>query len=756
MKVVGLTRLAKMRLSSVISFLLICHIGLSASLYPGAVLGVSTVHAYSAPSPATPRPELAPPNFLLNPVTGEAYLKATIDIGAAISSQEPFGPVTLLPRLAPQNVSAVASPSSASLPGPRSSSAFTGSSSSVNSSLGFEGLNQVQSCNCVPPDVQVAAGPNHVVEMVNLETEIFSKQGSSVKMVSLSTFFNTGVDIISDPKVLFDISAGRWFASILDIDAFSVVLAVSTTNDPTGTWNIYRLVAAGCPDQPIIGLSDDKLVASANVFTSCSRGGKFAGAEYWVVNKSEMVAGAATLDFASFGPNGSLFSVHPVQSLSSTATEYMVSTGAGKVSTVQLFSITGVPPSTVTVSTTALSISTISLPPGGVQPGTNVLVNTDDGRVEDAVWFQGKIWFALNDGCKPSGDTLTRSCVRLTQIDTSSSTVAQDFDFGASVQYYFYPALRVDGSGDLDLIYGYSSSTIFPSLAITGQGSSGPLGSLAQPKTLRLGSADETTGRYGDYFGAAVDPSDPSHVWVAGEYVSTTGGVWSTFIASIIVTSADFTISASPQLQVFSPGSSGKFNITLRSVNGFTGSAALGATVSPTVTNGPTAVLSPTLVSLTAGGSGNSTLTVSAANATPPGSYSVTVTGTAGSLSHSITVNVQIFDFSISNSGGITVDQGSSGSTTITVTLLGGPALSVNLSCTGGLPSGTSCSFNPASGLPTFTGSLTINTSTTTASGSYTITVSASGGGQTHTTQFTLTVNSLIMGGVGVGRSFVT
>jgi Dockerin type I domain len=123
--------------------------------------------------------------------------------------------------------------------------------------------------------------------------------------------------------------------------------------------------------------------------------------------------------------------------------------------------------------------------------------------------------------------------------------VKQDFDSGAVGQYFFYPALRIDGRGDLDLTYGYSSSTIFPSLAATGQATTDPVDSLAAPQTLMAGSAADTSTRYGDYFGAGLDPSHPNVVWVAGEYHSTTtgacgsfGSCWSTRISSITMTTS--------------------------------------------------------------------------------------------------------------------------------------------------------------------------------------------------------------------------
>jgi hypothetical protein len=129
------------------------------------------------------------------------------------------------------------------------------------------------------------------------------------------------------------------------------------------------------------------------------------------------------------------------------------------------------------------------------------------------------------------------------------------------------------------------------------------------------------------------------------------------------------------------------------------------------------------------------------------GSYSCTSSNCSGSVSSStgtVTATYTFsssFDFLMSNSGGITVVQGSSGSNTITVTLTSGSTQSVSLSCTSVLPSGASCSFNPQSNNPTFSSTLTISTSSSTPTGSVTVTVTGSGG-KTHTTQFTLTVNA--------------
>jgi hypothetical protein len=99
------------------------------------------------------------------------------------------------------------------------------------------------------------------------------------------------------------------------------------------------------------------------------------------------------------------------------------------------------------------------------------------------------------------------------------------------------------------------------------------------------------------------------------------------------------------------------------------------------------------------------------------------------------------FDFFLSKSGGITVNQGGSGSNIITVTAIHITSQSVSLSCTSVLPSGAACAFNPASNIPPFQSTLTITTSPLTPVGSYTINVTGTRYVETEITMFTLRVN---------------
>jgi len=104
-------------------------------------------------------------------------------------------------------------------------------------------------------------------------------------------------------------------------------------------------------------------------------------------------------------------------------------------------------------------------------------------------------------------------------------------------------------------------------------------------------------------------------------------------------TTPDFGLSASPSSLTVTAGSSGTSTVTVTSFNNFTGTVSLQATVTPA---GPSLSLDPSSVPVSSGGSGSSVLTVSTTNATAPGFYKLTVTGTSGSSSHTTAILVTI------------------------------------------------------------------------------------------------------------------
>jgi uncharacterized membrane protein len=125
--------------------------------------------------------------------------------------------------------------------------------------------------------------------------------------------------------------------------------------------------------------------------------------------------------------------------------------------------------------------------------------------------------------------------------------------------------------------------------------------------------------------------------------------------------------------------------------------------------------------------------------------YGLTHAGSAATATAISDVWKQVTpDFTLAASPtSLSVNQGNSGSTTISTTVTGGFNSAVSLSVSG-LPSGVTASFNPASIAAPGSGSstLTFTASSTAAAGTVNVTVTATGGGVTHTTTVALTIVS--------------
>ncbi len=200
---------------------------------------------------------------------------------------------------------------------------------------------------------------------------------------------------------------------------------------------------------------------------------------------------------------------------------------------------------------------------------------------------------------------------------------------------------------------------------------------------------------------------------------------------------AGFSISASPTSVSIDPGSNGSTTINSAVTGGFTGSITLAASGMPTgVTVGFTT--NP----LSAGSSTSMTITV--ASGTTPGTYPITVTGTSGSTVETTTVSLTVVgatpNFTISASPtSISVSPSGTGKVTITTAVSGGFSSAIALSGTV-TGSRVTVAFSPTSitGAGTSTMTITVNRRATT--GSRTITITGTGGGITHTATVALTI----------------
>jgi len=382
---------------------------------------------------------------------------------------------------------------------------------------------------CTPSDNEIGVGKNQVIQMVNVAGKIWDKNnGTIMKYFALKDFFLTKTDTISDPYLYFDQDSGRWFASIFDVSTESYHIAVSNLDDPMKNWTIYNLGSFNsCPDQGKFAVNKDLFVISVNVFGSkCSDG--FKGVQYTIASKSDMINGENKVNSRTEPSKPNLFSLLPVQPLSSSSSLYMVSVGDFGTSNVQLLSISGFPPNTTSTSF-SIPIKTAIAPVQAHQPGDSNMLDTADGRVSTAAYMDGKIWLAFNDKCQI--ERVSHACIRLVEIDvTNLQKPIQDFDLAAKGSDVFYPTLTIDNGGNLLMAFGISSSSIYPSIMITTQSPSSIPNTLEKPVYLAEGKDPNNSGRSGDYDGAEIDAN--SNAWFTHEYVKDESG-WATLISSV-------------------------------------------------------------------------------------------------------------------------------------------------------------------------------------------------------------------------------
>jgi subtilase family serine protease len=220
-------------------------------------------------------------------------------------------------------------------------------------------------------------------------------------------------------------------------------------------------------------------------------------------------------------------------------------------------------------------------------------------------------------------------------------------------------------------------------------------------------------------------------VTISGVSGSTTGSTTISLTVNPLVQS--FTLSAAPAaVSIAKGGASGASTVTITPVNGFSGNVTLNTSTLP---KGVTASFSPNPATST------SVLTLTASATATAGTKTVTITGTSGSLKATTTIALTVTPlggFSITATpNALTVAQGSSGNSTITIVPTNGFDQAVTLTTTG-VPSGVTASFStdPA----TTTSILTLAVSDSAAVGKSTITVTGTFGTHVHSKTIKLTV----------------
>jgi len=398
----------------------------------------------------------------------------------------------------------------------------------------------------IPPDTMGAIGPDHFVELINGTYAVFDRtDGSLVEQKSLDRFWSdAGVDPFFysfDPRVLYDVPSGRWFAISADAPGSSfseILLAVSNSSDPTDGWIGFRIDADSdnlqWADYPTMGIDADGVYLAANMFAIDSAPFEL---NFWVIPKGDLIAGSIAnmtaiegLDFFDFG-----FALQPVVDLDGGGLPLPVLadfyTPGGIIARSNVLGPVTAPSMELGVG---IDVDPFDDPLEADQPGSKQNLSTGDARFSSYVLLQeGFIWGvqAVNNG--------GRDAVRWLRIDPATDMVAESGVLSDPDLDLYYPSIAVNDDGDIVIgCSGSGPADFVGTYAFAGRfnGTSTAFGSLIP---LRPGASDYQLldgigrNRWGDYSATTLDPTDPKRFWTIQEYVLTTD-IWGTWITEII------------------------------------------------------------------------------------------------------------------------------------------------------------------------------------------------------------------------------
>jgi hypothetical protein len=91
--------------------------------------------------------------------------------------------------------------------------------------------------------------------------------------------------------------------------------------------------------------------------------------------------------------------------------------------------------------------------------------------------------------------------------------------------------MAMDKEGNILMGYSAASSSLAPSIRISGRTKDTPPNMLASEALVISGKGSQTMQRWGDYSSMSLDPSDNCTFWLTAQYIEETGiFAWRTFI----------------------------------------------------------------------------------------------------------------------------------------------------------------------------------------------------------------------------------
>lgn len=405
----------------------------------------------------------------------------------------------------------------------------------------FQGLDD--SGSSIPPDVNGAAGPDHIMVTLNTDIRIMDKEGVPISTIGTGAFWQgtPGAGGVFDPKISYDPYANRWIfimCSSSDPSTTKVMLAVTETSDPTGNWYMYAF--DGDPndelwfDYPNFGFNKKWIVVSGNMVQSVPQ-----HAALYVFNKEDLYNFAFEIDYTRFELFDG-FSLIPAVTMDEEEEDiYIVNHAGGDVDGYGYLNLRKVTGEVSDPQVVDIGFSGIPYPweewnyftEGDFAPqlGSDQKINTIDARYQNMVFRNNKLW-CVHHIYIPVEEP-TRCAVQWWNLETDGTIIQWGREDGEEEgMMYAFPTIAVNAMEDVMIGYGSFSEDQYASASYSFRYAEDPLNTLRERYQYKDGLASyyKTFGgnrnRWGDYTSTCIDPVNDLDFWTLQEYAELPSG----------------------------------------------------------------------------------------------------------------------------------------------------------------------------------------------------------------------------------------
>ncbi|MBU1681079.1 MAG: hypothetical protein KKD86_19850, partial [Bacteroidetes bacterium] len=422
-----------------------------------------------------------------------------------------------------------------------------------------------QNTNYYPPDANGDVGSLYYFQAVNTTYTIYRKSDGSIVAgpSALNTLFNPSLPGVQyndgDPIILWDEHADRWLFTEFSVDGSNdyMLIAISTTDDPTGTWYSWSFDVDDKPDYPKFGIWKDGYYMATNTPL---------GNDVYVFDRTAMIEGDSNSTMIGFdNPNrpSTFDEFHCILPLDNDGA--WAPTGEpGQFITIadddqqnpndalyiyELDVDWAEPSNSTFTRTQTINVNSFSGDFNGtwnniLQPGTSQKLDALSTILMHRAQYRNFNGTQKIVCTHTIAESSTEAAIRWYELENTGSgwSIAQQGTYNPDNVSRWCASIAMNDVGEIAMGYSVSDgSSTYPGIRFCGQSNSAQPGIMDIAETTiwtgsysQLPVPGESSGnRWGDYANISIDPSDGKTFWFTTEYKESATHTKGTRIAAI-------------------------------------------------------------------------------------------------------------------------------------------------------------------------------------------------------------------------------